>query len=101
MQLVDGGWRPVLNRSVAWVLVGGDVVAVDAADRVHLIPPPGALLWQLIDGSVSVDELALDVADVFRIDSEAARIDVTRFANDMIERGLLSDPQPAEDSGAR
>jgi hypothetical protein len=99
MQLVDGGWRPALAGGVEWVLVDGEVVAVDAAERVHLIPSPGALLWQLIDGSVSVDELALDVADVFGVDLETARADVRRFATDMITRGLVTNGEPPADPG--
>ena len=64
---------------VSWVAVDADVVVLDARDEVHLIDATGALIWPLLDGTATNDELAADVADVFGVPVEQARDDVDRF----------------------
>jgi hypothetical protein len=75
---------------VAWVSVDGDVIALADDGRVQLISGTGALLWQLFDGEVTVNQLAMDVSAVFGIDVGRARQDVTDFAERMISLGLLA-----------
>lgn len=69
--------------------VDDDVVALDATMKAHVISSTGALLWPLLDGSASIEELALDVADVFGIDPATARADVSRFVESMVDLGLV------------
>ena len=74
---------------VAWVAVDDEIVALDPAGRAHVITSTGALLWPLLDGMTSADELGADVADVFSIDPDVALTDVRRFVNEMVALGLV------------
>ena len=80
---------PTRKDGVAWVTVDGDVVAVDEADKSHVIRSPGSLLWPLLEGETTADELATDVADVFGIELDVAEADVERFLADMVRLGLV------------
>jgi hypothetical protein len=81
------------------VLVDGEIVALDEEGRGQLISSTAALLWQLLDGTASVDDLAADVADVFELDIAAARRDVEDFALEMVARGLVVPPGPVSGDG--
>lgn len=49
----------------------------------------GRLLWGLFDGTATIDDIALDVADAFGIGREAARADVLSLARRLGEGGFL------------
>jgi hypothetical protein len=87
---VDGAWAPTINPAVEWVELDGEVVIYDGdRHQAILINATGALLWQLFDGTATVDELADDVVAVFGVSREDALDDVLTFAEEMAEQGLL------------
>jgi len=68
------------DERVVWDPVGG---------RVHRLNPMGSLIWELLDGSATLDELAGDVADVFRVDRAGAARDLADLVGQLDDAGLL------------
>ena len=57
-----------------------------------VLNPTAALLWQCLDGTASLGELAGDVEVAFGVTRDEAERDVLDFARALAERGLLSGP---------
>lgn len=92
MHSLDGSFAPAISPSVGWVEIDGEVVVLDPdSEQVHLLSRSGALLWQLLDGETTVDELARDVAFAFDLDAERALEDVSAFVLEVATSGLLAD----------
>ena len=83
--------RPAIGTGIAWAVVGEEVVILDRSDAVHVISSTGALLWQLLDGTATVAELAADVAAVFERPSDVAIAEVSSFVGDAMRRDLVVD----------
>lgn len=91
LRMVSSTWAPAPNVEVAWVELDGEVVVFHAGEhRAHLLNATGSLLWQLLDGTVTIGELATDVAAVFDLSREEAADQVRRFAEEMEALRLLA-----------
>ena len=88
--------RSTPPSSVASVEIEGESVLLDTTGALHHLDAIGTLIWACCDGSSSMDELAVDLANAFNVDRKRARRDVTAFVRTLVSRGLLT---PAE--GAR
>jgi hypothetical protein len=81
---------PTIVAGAGWVELDGELVVLDIEGlRVHLLSGTGALLFQLLDGQVTVGELAEDVADAFDLSPAVARKDIVEFVESMAAAGLL------------
>lgn len=54
----------------------------------------GSFVWGLLDGRRTLAEVAVAVADRFRVDAERATADVTRFLSSLRDRGLVEGSRP-------
>ncbi len=85
-------FAPRIPRDVAWVELDGEIVVLDATtSHVHVLSQTAALLFPLLDGHVTLGELADDVAAVFSVTAEQALADVLRFCEDLRIAGLLEE----------
>ncbi len=50
--------------------------------------PVGAFVWERLDGSTSLAEIATQVAKAWGVDQETAKSDVLDFASQLASRGL-------------
>ena len=81
-----------------------DVVERDVVGEVFLVPISGHLadlqelfvlnetgryLWERLDDSCSLDDLARDLVDEFEVDEETALRDVETFAKQLVEARLV------------
>lgn len=81
---------PRRNPNVTSVVIDGEAVLYAPGDgEMFRLDALGTLLWQLFDGSVSVEDLAEDVAAEFRLPTEQASADIATFVGDLRERRLL------------
>lgn len=70
--------------------IDGEVVLYDPKrDRVHNLNSTAAFIWQLCDGSRTVDEVALDVAMHYGVDFAVTRVDVARILEQFERSHLL------------
>jgi pyrroloquinoline quinone biosynthesis protein D len=89
--------RPVEPASVprrpghlAWQEVAGEAVVLDSRARVlRGLNATGARVWDLVDGSRTVADIATVLAAEWNRDAGDALADVTRFVEALRERGLV------------
>ncbi|HEY0392818.1 MAG TPA: PqqD family protein [Solirubrobacterales bacterium] len=71
--------------------VPGETVLLDVdADIALRLNSTGAWIWEQLEQSQSVGQLARGLAERFEIDEGRARDDVVAFAREMTRRGLLA-----------
>jgi PqqD family protein of HPr-rel-A system len=81
---------PVFRSGVIGRDVDGEGVLFDTdTAAMFVLNDTATLLWQCLDGTVTLAELAADVAETFGIDRTTAERDVLRLAQDLADRGLL------------
>jgi hypothetical protein len=80
--------------------IGDSIVLVPAGARVLdmnglvTMNATGLYIWELLDGTHSLEEIAAKVADSFEVDPEQATTDVREFVAQLHGIGLLQD-EPA------
>jgi hypothetical protein len=83
---------PQRHVDVHWVVVDGDVVAVDSRDgTVHTMCGATAVVWQLLDGSV-LDGLDEEIAAACEMPVARVREDIGTAIRQLSDADLL-DPQ--------
>lgn len=76
--------------------IGNEVVIVPIRQRVEdlasvfVLRDAGAHVWELIDGTASVDRIATRVASDYRIASERAARDVDEFLASLEAEGIVA-----------
>lgn len=94
---VDGSFVPVAKGSVTSVELDGERVLYDVdSGRLQRLDPVGTIIWPFLDGSVSIAELADDVADAFSAPAEDVRAGIVDLVRALLDEGLLV---PAGDDG--
>jgi hypothetical protein len=75
----------------------GELVLYDVAtNRTALLDARAALVWQVLDGTVTIAELVSDLSDVFGIDRGVIRADVIALLRQLHHLGFLT---PTGESG--
>ena len=87
---------PVASPAVAARQFGEEIVAVDPrANMVRMFNATGSRIWQLLDGSRSVQEIAQILAAEYAISPQQAAESVERFLAQLAEKGLVEWQKPA------
>jgi hypothetical protein len=95
--------RSVPRRAtdVAAIDVDGEAVVFhEGTDRVHLLNPTATLLWSVLDGVATIDELSAELADAFGAPLEVVREDVLAGVTDLLRDGLVHDSSDPNASSA-
>ena len=72
------------------VVIDGEGVLLDErADRLHLLNHTAILLWQLYDGTVTLAELATEIAEEMPADRDAVLSDVIAITTHLADEELL------------
>jgi hypothetical protein len=86
---------PARDDRVAEVTVGDAVILYSPLTRrTTYLKPLLAAIWQLLDGTLTLDELGEDLAEAVGADLEEARRHVFAVAQRLRERGLLAGAEP-------
>lgn len=73
------------SQSTAWQIIDGEAVLLRIRARELLgLNDVGRRIWELADGTRSVDEIAALVAAEFEVAPEVARADTARFVDELI-----------------
>lgn len=84
---------PAAAEHVITVPVGDEAIVVDdATGQMHLLNPTGALVWQLLDGGTSVDELCTDLAEAFGAPRSTVVADVAALVQALLDSRFLVAP---------
>ena len=91
-------WRVEKQREaeVAKALEAGSdpgeqgTVLLIVSGTMHQLNMVGGTIWQLADGSRSMDQITDDLADDYDVDRSELEEDVSNFVDDLVQRGWLS-----------
>ncbi len=68
---IDAAFTAMARRDVVAVDVDGEIILYDDSRGVlHRLNPTASALWQCLDGSGTLGEIAADMADVFQVDGD-------------------------------
>ncbi|HET7486625.1 MAG TPA: PqqD family protein [Acidimicrobiales bacterium] len=74
---VDGSWAPRPAPELTTVEIDGEALLLDPrTDGVHQLDRLGSVIWQVLDGEATVDELVDDLAAAFAAPPEQVRHDL-------------------------
>ncbi len=87
---IDSAFTAMARRDVIAVDVDGEIVLYDDSRGVlHRLNPTASALWQRLDGTGTLGEIAADMADVFEVDCDRVLADVLMAARAFAQQGLL------------
>lgn len=79
-----------VTRAVAGETIVVPITAgVGDLDSIYTLNEVGATIWELIDGTTTVDQIASAVAREFDVGADQARADVLEFVTSLAEAGLI------------
>ncbi len=55
----------------------------------------GAFVWELLDGTHTVDDIGAKLGEKFEVDAEQAKRDVVEFCTKLAAMGAIEDADPA------
>ncbi|MFZ2360272.1 MAG: PqqD family protein [Anaerolineae bacterium] len=83
--------RPIQSAGVASRVYGSDAVVISPDEgMVRMLNPTASRIWQLADGSRSVDDIAAVLTEEFMVDLPQARQSVVRLLGELAERQLVT-----------
>jgi hypothetical protein len=87
--------RPVRSATVASRVYGNDAVVISPDEgMVRMLNPTATRIWQLVDGSRSVEEIAAALTAEFDVELSQARQSVIRLLTELSEKQLISWGEP-------
>jgi hypothetical protein len=87
----DSLQRPFQVAGVASRVYGEDAVLISPNEgMVRMLNPTATRIWQLADGTRSVDEIAAILTDEFDVNLFQARRSVTRLLTELAEKHLIT-----------
>ena len=82
--------RPIHHSSTASRVFGSDAVVISPTENmVRMLNPVGSRIWQLTDGSNTIEDIAVTLTQEFEVDLPHARQSVAGFVEDLVDRNLL------------
>jgi hypothetical protein len=79
-----------VTRAIAGELIVVPITAgVGDLDSIYTLNEVGAAIWELIDGTTTVEGIVSAVAREFEVDTDQAKADVLEFVTSLAEAGLI------------
>jgi len=86
-----GGVPPRKHPHAASRVYEGEAfIVLPESGQYKILNAVGSRVWELIDGTRTVDEIAGLIADEYEVTLESARSDVVEFLGDLKENGMLA-----------
>lgn len=86
---LPGGWHPSPKSGLAYRKETDALSIIIDGGNVFVTNRTGALIWEMIDGATTVDQIAQRVGGLCGIDVPTARAGVTAFVSALQKRGLV------------
>lgn len=84
-------WTPKRAEDCAFNRVADETVVVKATDgTVTVLNRLGGEIWDLCDGTASLDDIARGLARSYDQPAETIRKEVDRFMESMLEKGIIT-----------
>lgn len=79
-------------RSAAFRIVENEaVIVLPESDRIFVLNSTGSIIWTMLDGSRSLDEISTHISEDCRVDKETAAKDVTKIVSLLKSHSLLEE----------
>lgn len=73
-----------------WSRLGDEVVILDLESSAYLgLDDVAATIWQLLERPMRVDELENRLLELYDVDPDRLRDDLSAFVSELLERGLV------------
>lgn len=87
---MDFAKYPVLHPQVATRIVDGEALIVLAdSGQVNVLNPVGTRMWELMDGTRNVQQIADTICDEFDVAEDEAKRDLEEFVRQLIESNAI------------
>ena len=86
------------NKDVAWRIIENEAILISAEDSMlHSLDEVGTRIWELSDGSNTVEQIIDTIFEEYEVDRETAEKDVIEFVTNLASEklGLLIVSDPA------
>ena len=81
---------PVRSEDLVWRVIEDEIVILTSDGReIHTLNKVGGAIWELADGTISLNDITSKICDRFDVSFEAAREDVIEFAKELSDKNLL------------
>lgn len=77
-------------RTAARVFSGEAVIITPAENMVRMLNEVGSRVWELADGTRTVEEIAQALTEEFAVDLAEARASATAFVDELAAKGLVA-----------
>lgn len=77
-------------RTASRVFDGEAVVISPAENTVRMLNPIGSRIWELADGTRTVEEIAIALTQEYDVDLPHARHSVSEFVDELVAKQLLA-----------
>ena len=92
---IDGSWRPSPAAGLLSVEMEGELLLLDPrTDGLHHLDRLGTIIWKVLDGQGSVDDLVDDLAAAFGTPDDIVRTDLEDLLVKLRTAGLLEGWKP-------
>jgi PqqD family protein of HPr-rel-A system len=89
---------PAPNPAIETAFLVNQAVLFDERDgRVHELNPSASAVWLLLDGTLTLDEVAAELEELLGVDQATVRADLDAVVADFADRGLLEGTEPIAD----
>ena len=96
-RVLEGGFRPVRRAGLSTVELDGEAVIFDEARQVvHALNLTGTLVWQVADGTSTLDELVAWLSDSFDLPFDLVHSQVSEMLLGLIDDQLLCEAMPRQ-----
>ena len=86
----------VRNPSVLWRELDGEAILLDPqAGCSYNLNPAGALVWKLLDGQHSVEDIVAAICEAYEVEPEQAGQDLQRLLDDLRSNKLAGNSFPS------
>ena len=82
---------PVIHPELTWRLLDGEAVIVSpTTGEIRVLNQVGANIWQHLAEGSQVNEIEKSLVNEYSISSQQAKEDISKFLDDLTNRGLIS-----------
>ncbi|MDY6932297.1 MAG: PqqD family protein [Halobacteriota archaeon] len=82
---------PLRSEELVWRVIEDEIVILTSDGReIHTLNKVGGSIWEMADGTMSLDDIASKICDLFDVSLETAREDVIEFAKELSDKNILN-----------
>lgn len=81
---------PSRSEDLVWRKIDEEIVILTEDGRsIHTLDKVGGVIWELVDGTKSVQDIATLICDRFDVSPETAQADVLEFCRELADKSII------------